>query len=540
MGTVYTVDASGNVTAAGKVKSASSQVTNFTIAGVIHNDTSGNLSTSNIVNADVDSAANITLSKINTSTLGTGYFEISNGLTTTLTNPMPTFINVSNAGAGININLPNMTQSNALQSSLLDVFYIKNNDSSQQVSVFDNSSTLVVTIYPGQIYAFAVKSNATAAGVFIAVNLTNIASVSSPLSLSSHGVLSIPAATTSVDGYLSHTDWTTFNNKQSTITTANVDTGSANATGMNLIGAQLSLTSATGSQPGVLTASTQTIGGNKTFTGTISASNLGNTNWGDFTANAIDGGAPNSTGMNITAGNSSTPQSVSLNSATGSQPGLVNATTQTFGGNKTFTGTISASNLSNTNTGDISLNSFGSTPNSSGLSLSAQALTMQPADGSNPGGVSTGTQTFAGNKTFTGTISSSNLSGTNHGDMTVNNIDGGPSSPTGMNVTSGNSSTPQAISLNSASPGGPGLVNTATQSFGGTKTFNNPVGVGGSPNASSVLDCTSTTLGFGLPAMTTTQKNAISSPKAGLMVFDSTLSKACVYSGSAWQTITSV
>ena len=39
---------------------------------------------------------------------------------------------------------------------------------------------------------------------------------------------------------------------------------------------------------------------------------------------------------------------------------------------------------------------------------------------------------------------------------------------------------------------------------------------------------------------TTTQKNAIAGPKAGWVVFDTTLGKLCVYSGSAWQTITSV
>lgn len=66
------------------------------------------------------------------------------------------------------------------------------------------------------------------------------------------------------------------------------------------------------------------------------------------------------------------------------------------------------------------------------------------------------------------------------------------------------------------------------------------IGIGtASINASCLMDMVSTTLGFGLPSMTTTQKNAISSPRAGLMVFDSTLSKACVYSGAAWQTITS-
>jgi hypothetical protein len=61
-----------------------------------------------------------------------------------------------------------------------------------------------------------------------------------------------------------------------------------------------------------------------------------------------------------------------------------------------------------------------------------------------------------------------------------------------------------------------------------------------SASASAILDAQSTTKGVRMPNMTTTQKNAISSPAAGLMVFDTTLAKLCVYSGSAWQTITSV
>ena len=67
------------------------------------------------------------------------------------------------------------------------------------------------------------------------------------------------------------------------------------------------------------------------------------------------------------------------------------------------------------------------------------------------------------------------------------------------------------------------------------------VGIGtSSPNASAILDAQSTTKGVRFPNMTTTQKNAISSPAAGLVVFDTTLAKLCVYSGSAWQTITSI
>ncbi len=42
-----------------------------------------------------------------------------------------------------------------------------------------------------------------------------------------------------------------------------------------------------------------------------------------------------------------------------------------------------------------------------------------------------------------------------------------------------------------------------------------------------------------LVPVTTTQKTALSA-SAGWLVFDITLGKACVYSGTAWQTITSV
>ena len=66
------------------------------------------------------------------------------------------------------------------------------------------------------------------------------------------------------------------------------------------------------------------------------------------------------------------------------------------------------------------------------------------------------------------------------------------------------------------------------------------VGVGATANASAILDAQSTTKGVRFPNMTTAQKNAIATPAAGLVIFDTTLSKLCVYSGAAWQTITSV
>ena len=60
------------------------------------------------------------------------------------------------------------------------------------------------------------------------------------------------------------------------------------------------------------------------------------------------------------------------------------------------------------------------------------------------------------------------------------------------------------------------------------------------PVTSALLDLTSTTKGFLPPRMTTTQKNAISTPAEGLIIYDLTLHKLCIYTGSAWETITSL
>jgi hypothetical protein len=60
-----------------------------------------------------------------------------------------------------------------------------------------------------------------------------------------------------------------------------------------------------------------------------------------------------------------------------------------------------------------------------------------------------------------------------------------------------------------------------------------------SPNASAITQINSTTQGFLPPRMTTTEKNAIATPAAGLIVYDTTLNKLCVYT-TAWETITSL
>ena len=60
------------------------------------------------------------------------------------------------------------------------------------------------------------------------------------------------------------------------------------------------------------------------------------------------------------------------------------------------------------------------------------------------------------------------------------------------------------------------------------------IGSGVTPVASAALEVVSTSKGFLPPRMTTTQKNAIATPAAGLVVYDTTTNKLCCYNGSTW------
>ena len=61
------------------------------------------------------------------------------------------------------------------------------------------------------------------------------------------------------------------------------------------------------------------------------------------------------------------------------------------------------------------------------------------------------------------------------------------------------------------------------------------VGGSGNPDAAAILECTSTTQGLLVPRMTTVQKSAISSPPAGLVIFDTGTGKLECFDGSNWQ-----
>ena len=75
---------------------------------------------------------------------------------------------------------------------------------------------------------------------------------------------------------------------------------------------------------------------------------------------------------------------------------------------------------------------------------------------------------------------------------------------------------------------GDGVIRYYCNSAGST-------GIGTStPSSSAKLDVSSTTQGVLLPRMTTTQKNAISSPAEGLEVYDLTLHQKSYYNGTTW------
>jgi len=77
-------------------------------------------------------------------------------------------------------------------------------------------------------------------------------------------------------------------------------------------------------------------------------------------------------------------------------------------------------------------------------------------------------------------------------------------------------------------------TNFSIYSGGGTIVYNGNSQFINNLSTNGQLSMNSTTQGFLPPRMTTTQKNAIATPAAGLVVYDSTTNKLCCYNGSTW------
>jgi hypothetical protein len=97
--------------------------------------------------------------------------------------------------------------------------------------------------------------------------------------------------------------------------------------------------------------------------------------------------------------------------------------------------------------------------------------------------------------------------------------------PTISNIVNADVSASAAIAGSKITPnfGSQNIVTTGAGGFG-TAT----------PDAKAALDVTSTTQGFLPPRMTTAQRDAITSPTAGLVLYNSSTNKLQVRTNTAW------
>ncbi len=138
------------------------------------------------------------------------------------------------------------------------------------------------------------------------------------------------------------------------------------------------------------------------------------------------------------------------------------------------------------NNGVTTVGPISATATVTGAYIASNTLYLAPADADNAGIVSTATQTFAGEKTF-------------NSDLTVNG-----------KITSSN---------------------TDRSTFAGKLT----VGTNSDTTSSAILEASSTTQGFLPPRLTTTQRDAITTPVAGLTIWNATNTQLEVYDGSYWK-----
>jgi hypothetical protein len=153
--------------------------------------------------------------------------------------------------------------------------------------------------------------------------------------------------------------------------------------------------------------------------------------------------------------------------------------------------------------------------------------------------------TQSGVISVTGSTSNSNSISSTMGQSFAGNSTNNVFAATGTLASTGGTKTWRGVYINPTLGVGSNLItrigfqNTSGDNFFGSTSGSTSIGAGTTIDASAVLDVKSTTQGVLFPRMTTSEKNAIASPAAGLVVYDTTLNKLCVYT-TAWETITSL
>ena len=241
--------------------------------------------------------------------------------------------------------------------------------------------------------------------------------------------------------------------------------GTSVPNGASISGTSLVLAVADGTNPGMVSTTTQTIAGNKTLTGntTFSGTATVNANTLVKTTNASAFAVQNGGSINFfsvdTSGNK-----IQVGSATTDATAVL-FSLDSYNSGTDPTGVAGAmyynTNLSkyrcyeggawkncittdtDTDTGVTSVAAFSNTSIANGASIAGTAITFGAADGTNPGMVSTGTQTFAGAKTFS---SATTVKTTSTSAFAVQNAGGTPllNADTSGNILQVGSSTTDA------------------------------------------------------------------------------------------------
>ena len=382
-------------------------------------------------------------------------------------------------------------------------------------------------------------------------NQTTTISTSSPLSgggdLSANRTISISQATTSTDGYLSSTDWNTFNGKQTALGYTPVPdtrTITINGTSYDLSANRTWTVSSSAQLSQLLAAAANNTIANTTYNQEWQWSN------------------PTGTAFKLsTSSTSAVNNSVLFElSSTGA-----NSNVTTYGQKIT-------ANRTGTNVVNYGLDITHAGVNGAGLNISTNGVGINLA-ASMTGGIqmnsnklafdasSVGTIQYASSilqissnasRTFfinTGTSNSWNFaSSTTANYLTFNRIASGSygvvfngdyasgsyrSELTSNNVIKANGGSLTFCGNTGVSSGFANFTPTDIMTVYGT---NSNVGIGTTtPNSSAALDVTSTTKGLLFPRMTVTQRNAIVSPVAGLAIYNTTNNVLQVYDGSTWQ-----